>query len=160
MLSVTLICVGKMKEAFFNAAFAEYQKRLGAYCRFSLVEITEQRLSDDPSEKEIAAALEREAGEIEKRIPAGALVVAMCVEGKQLSSPAFARKLADWQNAGRSQLCFIVGGSCGLSARVKQRADLRLSVSEMTFPHHLFRVMLAEQIYRAFKILEGGKYHK
>ena len=160
MLNVTLICVGKLKEPYFAEAFEEYRKRLGAYCRFSLVEIAEQRLPDAPSEKEIAAAREREAAEIEKRIPAGAAVTAMCVEGTQLSSPAFARRLADWQNGGRSQLCFIVGGSCGLAPRVKQRADLRLSVSEMTFPHHLFRVMLAEQLYRALNILDGGKYHK
>ncbi len=160
MLSVTLLCVGKLKEPYLEAAFAEYRKRLGAYCRFTTVEIPEQRLPDEPSEREIAAALEKEAAEIEKRIPAGAAVVAMCVEGTQLSSPAFARRLADWQSAGRSQLCFIVGGSCGLAERVKRRAELRLSVSEMTFPHHLFRVMLAEQIYRAFTILAGGKYHK
>ena len=160
MLAVTLLCVGKLKEPYLEAAFAEYRKRLGAYCRFTTVEIPEQRLPDEPSEREIAAALEKEAAEIEKRIPAGAAVVAMCVEGTQLSSPAFARRLADWQSAGRSQLCFIVGGSCGLAERVKRRAELRLSVSEMTFPHHLFRVMLAEQIYRAFTILAGRKYHK
>ena len=160
MLGVSFLCVGKMKEAYYEAAFAEYRKRLGAYCRFALVEIPEQRLSDAPSEKELASALEKEAVEIEKRIPAGAAVVAMCVEGKPMSSPAFAKRLADWQNAGCSQLCFLVGGSCGLSERLKQRADLRLSVSEMTFPHHLFRVMLAEQVYRAFTILAGGKYHK
>ncbi len=160
MIGVTFVCVGKMKEAFFADAFSEYRKRLGAYCRFSLVEIPEQRLPADPSEREIAAALEREAAEIEKHLPAGAVVVAMCVEGGQLSSPAFARRIADWSGAGRSQICFLIGGSCGLAQRVKQRADLRLGVSEMTFPHHLFRVMLAEQVYRAFKILEGGKYHK
>ncbi len=160
MLGVTLLCVGKLKEAYFEAAFAEYRKRLGAFCRFTAVEIAEQRLPAEPSEREIAAALEKEAAELEKRIPAGAAVVAMCVEGKQCSSPEFARRLADWQNAGRSQICFLIGGSCGLAERVKRRADLRLSVSEMTFPHHLFRVMLAEQIYRAFQINEGGKYHK
>ena len=160
MLSITLICVGKLKEPYLEAAFAEYRKRLGGYCCFTLAEIPEQRLPDEPSEREIAAALEKEAAEVEKRLPAGAAVVAMCVEGTQLSSPAFARRLADWQNAGRSHICFLIGGSCGLAGRLKQRADLRLSVSEMTFPHHLFRVMLTEQIYRAFKILEGGKYHK
>ncbi len=160
MLAVTLICVGKMKEAYLTHAFDEYRKRLGPYCRFSLIELPEQRLPEDPSEREIAAALEKEADEIEKRIPAGAAVIAMCVEGTQLSSPGFAKKLADWQNSGRSQLCFMIGGSFGLSERIKRRADLRLSVSEMTFPHHLFRVMLAEQIYRAFKILEGSRYHK
>ena len=160
MLAVTFLCVGKMKEPYLESAFAEYRKRLGAYCDFTLIEIPEQRLPDDPSEKELAAALEKEAREIEKRIPAGAAVVAMCVEGRQLPSPGFARKIADWSGAGRSRICFLVGGSCGLAPRVKQRADLCLSVSEMTFPHHLFRVMLAEQLYRAFKILEGGRYHK
>ena len=160
MLSVTLLCVGKMKEPYFTAAFAEYQKRLGAYCRFAHVEIAEQRLPETPSEREIAAALEREASELEKQIPAGAVTVAMCVEGRQLSSTQFARQLAQWQNAGRSRVCFLVGGSCGLAERIKQKADLRLSVSEMTFPHHLFRVMLAEQLYRAFNILDGGRYHK
>ena len=160
MLAVTFLCVGKMKEPYLESAFAEYRKRLGTYCAFSLVELPEQRLPDDPSEKEIAAALDREAREIEKRIPAGAAVVAMCVEGKQLSSPGFARKLAEWSVGGRSRVCFLVGGSYGLAPRVKQSADLCLSVSEMTFPHHLFRVMLAEQVYRAFKIMEGGRYHK
>ena len=138
----------------------EYKKRLGAFCRFEVEELTEQRLSENPSEKEIAAALDKEAAEIEKRIPAGAAVIAMCVEGKEMSSPALAKQLQSWTNAGKSRLCFIVGGSCGLSEKIKARADLRLSVSPMTFPHHLFRVMLAEQIYRAFTILEGSRYHK
>ena len=160
MSAVTFLCVGKLKEPYLAAAFAEYQKRLGAYCRFTLTELPEQRLPEDPSEKEIAAALEKEAGEIEKRIPAGAVVVAMCVEGTEMSSPDFARRIADWQNAGRGALCFVVGGSFGLAGRIKQKADLRLSVSPMTFPHHLFRVMLAEQVYRAFNLLDGGKYHK
>ena len=160
MCGVTLICVGKLKEKYYGDAFAEYQKRLGAFCRFALEEIPEQRLSEDPAEKEIAAALEKEAAEIEKRIPAGAAVIALCVEGKTMSSPALAEQMKSWMNAGKSKLCFIVGGSCGMSPRIKERADLRLSVSPMTFPHHLFRVMLAEQIYRAFTILEGSRYHK
>ena len=160
MLNVTFLCVGKMKEAHYIAAFEEYRKRLGAYCRFTLAEIPEQRLPESPSDKEIAAALEREAVETEKAIPQGAYVIALCVEGKQMSSPALARHIGDLQTAGQSRLCCIVGGSCGLSERIKQRADLRLSMSEMTFPHHLFRVMLAEQVYRALNIAGGGKYHK
>lgn len=160
MLAVTLVCVGKMKERHYLDAFAEYQKRLGAFCRFALVEIPEQRLGDNPGEREIAAALEREAAEVEKRIPAGATVVAMCVEGQQKSSEDLARQLADWTNAGCSRLCFLVGGSFGLSERLKAQADLRLSVSRMTFPHHLFRVMLAEQLYRCCTILAGSRYHK
>ena len=160
MLGVTLICVGKMKEKHYISAFEEYQKRLGAFCRFELIEIPEQRLSDDPSEKEIAAALEREAAEIEKKLPSGAAIVAMCVEGSQKSSPELAEQLQRWANSGVSRLCFLVGGSFGLSERIKAKAELRLSVSKMTFPHHLFRVMLAEQIYRAFAINEGSRYHK
>ena len=160
MLAVKLICGGKMRERFYIDAFEEYRKRLGAYCRFTLTEIAEQRLPEDPSEAQIAAALDREADALEKAVPAGAYVVALCVEGRQMSSPAFAKALADWQSAGRSRVCFVVGGSCGLAERVKQRADLRLSMSEMTFPHHLFRVMLAEQVYRALNLAAGGKYHK
>ena len=160
MLSVSFLCVGKMKEPHYIAAFEEYRKRLGAYCRVALTEIAEQRLPEDPSPALLAAALEKEADEIEKAIPAGAYVVALCVEGRQMSSPDFAKKLAEVQNAGRSRVCFLVGGSCGLAERVKARADLRLSLSEMTFPHHLFRVMLAEQLYRALNIAAGGKYHK
>lgn len=160
MLGVSLICVGKMKEKHYISAFEEYQKRLGAFCRFELIEIPEQRLSEDPSEKEIAAALEKEAAEIEKRIPNNAALVAMCVEGTQKSSPELAAQLQLWANSGISRLCFVVGGSFGMSERIKAKADLRLSVSKMTFPHHLFRVMLAEQIYRAFAINEGSRYHK
>lgn len=160
MLGVSCICVGKMKEKHYISAFEEYRKRLGGYCRFELTELPEQRLSENPSQKEIAAALEKEALEIEKTIPAGAVVIAMCVEGSQCSSPELAEKISAWANAGRSRLCFVVGGSFGMSQRIKDRADLRLSVSKMTFPHHLFRVMLAEQIYRAFTILEGSRYHK
>lgn len=160
MLAVTLVCVGKMKERYYLDAFAEYQKRLGAFCRFTLVELPEQRLGEDPGEREIAAALEREADEVEKRIPAGATLVALCVEGEQKRSEELASQLAAWTNGGCSRLCFLVGGSFGLSQRLKDRADLRLSVSKMTFPHHLFRVMLAEQLYRCFTILAGGRYHK
>ncbi len=155
-----LICVGKMRERFYIDAFGEYAKRLSGYCRLELAEIAEVRLPDRPSAAEIAAALEKEAAEILRAVPSDAYVAALCVEGREVPSEYMARLIEDRENSGKPKLCFIVGGSCGLSARVKQRADLRLSVSEMTFPHHLFRVMLAEQIYRAFKILEGGKYHK
>ena len=160
MIQVKLICVGKMREKYYTEAFAEYAKRLQAYCRLELLEIAEQRLPEDPAPALLAAALEKEADEIERAIPAGAYVAALCVEGRQMSSPDFAKKLAEVQSAGRSRVCFLVGGSCGLAERVKARADLRLSLSEMTFPHHLFRVMLAEQLYRALNIQSGGKYHK
>lgn len=160
MLAVKLICVGKMRERFFIDAFAEYAKRLQAYCRFDCVELAEQRLSDNPSPNEIAAALAREAAEIEKNIPPDAFVAAMCVEGRQMKSEGMASLIAARADSGKPKLCFLVGGSFGLDERVKRRADMRLSMSEMTFPHHLARVMLAEQIYRGFKINEGSKYHK
>ena len=160
MLYVKLICVGKMRERFYLDAFAEYRKRLQAYCRLELCEIGEQRLPDAPSEKEIAAALEKEAEEIVRAIPPDVYAVALCVEGKQMPSEGMAALLAERESSGKPKLCFIVGGSCGLAESVKRRCDRRLSMSEMTFPHHLARVMLIEQIYRGFKINEGSRYHK
>ena len=137
MLSITLVCVGKMRETYYISAFAEYAKRLGAYCRFDLVELPEQRLPERPSQKEIHAALE-----------------------KLLSSEALARQLAGYAAGGTSKVCFLVGGSFGLDEGLKREASLRLSMSPMTFPHHLARVMLAEQIYRACTINAGTQYHK
>ena len=160
MLAVRLICVGKMREKYFIEAFNEYAKRLQAYCRFECVELAEQRLSEAPSEGEIRAALSREASEIMKNIPQDAYVTALCVEGKQMPSEKMGRLISERENSGRPKLCFIVGGSFGMDEAVKRRADMKLSMSEMTFPHHLARVMLAEQIYRGFKINEGSRYHK
>ena len=160
MLSVKYICVGKMKERFYLEAFAEYQKRLQSLCRLELCEIQEQRLGENPSPAEIAAALEKEGQEILKAIPADAYVVALCVEGKQLPSEAMAELVEGRENSGKPKLCFVVGGSFGLAETVKNRADLRLSMSKMTFPHHLARIMLAEQLYRGYKIREGSRYHK
>ena len=160
MLNVKLICVGKMREKFYIDAFEEYRKRLQTYCRLELVEITEQRLSDRPAEKEITAALEREGQEILKAVPADAYLVALCVEGKQMPSEGVAELIAARENSGKPKLCFVIGGSFGLSPTVKSRADRKLSMSQMTFPHHLARVMLIEQVYRGFKINEGSQYHK
>jgi len=160
LLAVKLICVGKMKEKFFVDAFSEYAKRLGAYCKFECLELNEQRLSDNPSQADIAAALEKEAADIMKNIPSDAYLTAMCVEGRQMSSEGVAQLIDSRKNSGKPKLCFVIGGSFGLSDSVKNRAELKLSMSEMTFPHHLARVMLAEQIYRGFKINEGSKYHK
>ena len=160
MLNVTLICVGKMREKHYTAAFDEYEKRLGAFCRFSLVELPEQRLPERPAQSLIAAALEKEAAAILEHVPKGAALIAMCVEGKDMSSEALAQRFLDWQNGGVSRLCFVVGGSFGLHPTVKQAAQLKLSMSAMTFPHHLARVMLMEQIYRACMINAGTQYHK
>lgn len=160
MLSIRLICVGKLREQFYVDAFAEYSKRLSAYCKFECIELNETKLGASPSDKEIAAALDKEAGDIERAIGKDAYVIAMCVEGRQLKSEDFARRINELAVSGRGRLCFVVGGSFGLSPKIKQRADMRLGMSKMTFPHHLARVMLAEQIYRSFKILEGSRYHK
>lgn len=160
MLGIKLICVGKMKEKFYIDAFSEYSRRLSAYCKFECVELAETKLPEAPSDKEIAAALAKEAVEIEKNIPKDAYVIAMCVGAKQLKSEELAAKISALALAGRAKICFIIGGSFGMAESVKQNADLRLGMSEMTFPHHLARVMLAEQIYRSFKINEGSRYHK
>lgn len=160
MLSVKFICTGKMREKYFIGAFEEYEKRLRSYCKFELAEPTEVKLPDAPSDREIQTALEKEAAEIEKAIPAGAYTVAMCIEGEQFPSEGMARLIERCESSGRPRLCFIVGGSYGLAERIKRGADMRLSMSKMTFPHHLARVMLIEQVYRGFKIREGSRYHK
>lgn len=160
MINVKLICVGKMKEKHYISAFDEYKKRLGAYCRFELVELPEQRLGENPSQKEILSALEKEALEIEKQLSPGAAVCPFCIEGDMKSSTELAAQFEKWMGSGKSKICFIIGGSFGLAQSIKTKSDLKLSMSRMTFPHHLARVMAAEQIYRAFTIIEGSKYHK
>ena len=160
MIGITVICVGKLKEAFYADAVKEYEKRLGAYCRLRILELPEAKLPGAPTQAQIDAGLEREAGEIEKHIPAGCALIVLCVEGQELDSPALAEKIRACGLAGTSRLCFVIGSSYGLHPRIKKAAGLRLSMSKMTFPHHLARVMLLEQIYRAFKIQEGSRYHK
>jgi 23S rRNA (pseudouridine1915-N3)-methyltransferase len=152
--------VGRLKESYFNEASKEYQKRLGAYCRLTIEEVPESRLPVYASQAEIDAALSKEADAVELRLPKNALLIALCIEGKHLDSVQFSQLVQICERSGRSHICFIVGGSLGLHQRLKDRAEIRLSFSQMTFPHHLFRVMLLEQLYRCHKIAEGGKYHK
>ncbi len=160
MQTITLICVGKLKEKFYIAAVEEYRKRLRLHCRLDLIELTEERLPDEPSPAQVDAALDREADKIRSKVPKNAALVALCIEGQQMSSEELARQLDRFAVQGCSSLCFVIGGSCGLHQRVKREARLRLSMSPMTFPHHLARVMVLEQIYRAFQINAGTKYHK
>ena len=160
MLAVRLICVGTLGEKFWADAVREYEKRLGAYCKLEIIELPEQRLPQTPSQGEIEQALDKEAALIEAKLPQGAAVIALCVEGRPMSSEQLADYLAKLTVSGTSRLCLVIGGSCGLSERIKQRAALRLSMSPMTFPHHLARVMVLEQLYRALNIAAGGKYHK
>ena len=160
MVDITLICVGKMKEKFYSEAAAEYVKRLGGYCKLSIVEIPEQRLSKNPSLGDIQGALEREGDAIRSKIPANSSVVALAIEGKMRSSGELAELISDWARSASKHLVFVIGGSYGLHPSVKAGAWCSLSMSPMTFPHHLARVMLLEQIYRGFQIRGGGKYHK
>lgn len=160
MIAVNIICVGKLKESYLRDASAEYVKRLGAFCKLSIIEIQPKRLPDQPSEAELAAALSAEGKQISAKIPQNSKVIAMCIEGSQMSSKQLAKQFEADAVSGTGSLSFIIGGSFGLSDDVKKCADLKLSMSKMTFPHQLARVMLLEQIYRAFQINSGGKYHK
>lgn len=160
MVDITLICVGKMKEKFYSEAAAEYMKRLGGYCKLSIVEIPEQRLSKNPSLGDIQGALEREGDAIRSKIPANSSVVALAIEGKMRSSGELAELISDWARSASKHLVFVIGGSYGLHPSVKAGAWCSLSMSPMTFPHHLARVMLLEQIYRAYQINAGSRYHK
>lgn len=160
MFDITLITMGKLKEKFYISAAAEYVKRLSGYCRFTLLELPEVRLPDDPSPAEITAGLEKEADLIFSKIPKGAWFCVLTPEGKELSSDAFAAKLKDIKLSGKSSACFLIGSSFGMSPRVKAKADFKLSMGPMTFPHHLARIMVLEQIYRAEAIQAGSKYHK
>ncbi len=159
MISVKLIAVGNLKEGYLRDAAAEYQKRLGGFCRFTLAELKEEKLSDSPSDKEIVNALSKEAERILAEMPKRAYKIALCVEGKQMSSEELAEKL-DSISATHSELCLVIGSSHGLDDSVKNACDYRLSVSKLTFPHQLMRVILLEAVYRGFNILKGTHYHK
>ena len=160
MQKVTIICTGKLKEKFYLDAAAEYAKRLSRFCTLTILELPEERLPESPSPAQIEAALAREADAVRAKLPAGCLLIAMCVEGQERSSEALARYLAEAAARGAGHIVFLIGSSYGMHHSLKQQADLRLSMSPMTFPHHLLRVMLLEQIYRAYQINAGSKYQK
>ena len=160
MLSVYLICVGKLKERFYLDAAAEYQKRLSSYCKLTLVELPEEKLPQNPTQGQIDQALAKEAQAIRGKLSPSASLVALCVEGRERSSEDFAQLLSTWEHSSAKHLAFVIVGSYGLDPGLKAEAWVRLSMSPMTFPHHLARVMLLEQLYRAFKIQEGSHYHK
>ena len=159
MINVKLIAVGGIKEQYLRDAAAEYIKRLGAFCRIEICELKEARVPNDPSQTHIDAALKDEAERILASVPPRAYVVALAVEGKAMDSLALANHI-EQVTASYSSICFIIGSSHGLADKVKQTADLKLSLSALTFPHQLFRVMLLESIYRSFNIIKGTKYHK
>ena len=160
MQRVSILCVGMMKERFYMEASAEYEKRLSRFCKLEIVELPEERLPENPSPAQIEAALAKEAAAVQSRLPSAAFLIAMCVEGRERSSEELAALLAQSANQGESHIVFLIGSSFGMHPSLKQLAQVRLSMSPMTFPHHLLRVMLLEQIYRAYQISAGSRYHK
>lgn len=160
MLSVQIVCVGKLKEAYWRDACAEYSKRLSAFCKFRIIEVDEARVPDHASPAQLEEAMRQEGERLLAQIPGGSRIVALCIEGREQSSEGLAAQIESMAVSGVSSISFVIGGSWGLSSEVKRRSDNRLSMSPMTFPHQLARVMLCEQIYRAFQIQSGGKYHK
>ena len=160
MFAITLIAMGKLKEKFYLSAAAEYEKRLRGYCQFQILELPEIRLPENPSPAEISAGLEKEADIILSKIPKGAWFCTLTPEGKTMSSETLSQTIANVKNSGKSHACFLIGSSFGIADRIKVKADLKLSMSPMTFPHHLARIMVLEQLYRAESIQAGSKYHK
>lgn len=159
-MQIRIIAVGKLKEKYWQAACQEYSKRLGPFCRLEIKEVAEERLGDNPSQAEIEKALRKEGERIEKMLSPSWYTIPLVIAGEMLSSPELAEKIESWPVEGKSQFAFIIGGSHGLSAEIVKAGDFCLSFSPVTFPHQLMRVILLEQLYRAFTIIQGGKYHK
>ena len=159
-MKITLITVGKIKEKYFTDAIAEYAKRLSRYCKLEIIEVADEKTPDGASEALENQIKEKEGERILSKVPDSAYVVALAIEGKQLSSEDLADKMEKWNVNGISHLVFIIGGSLGLTPKVLNRADFKLSFSKMTFPHQLMRVVLLEQIYRSFRIRNNEPYHK
>lgn len=161
MIKVNIICIGKIKEKYFTDAINEYSKRLSLFCKFSIVELAEEKIrNNNPNQSQIDEVTEAEGKKIMQKIGQSDYVVAMCIEGKMLSSEELSKTIDNLSVNGKSTVDFIIGGSYGLSNSVKSRADFKLSMSKMTFPHQMARMILSEQIYRAFEISSNGKYHK
>ena len=160
MIKIKIIALSKLKEKYLTEAQSEYLKRLSAFASVEVIEIEPVRLPENPSASEISKALLSEAEAIKKKLPAMSTVIAMCIEGQKFSSEAFAAAIQNKINGGEGTFVYIIGSSYGLAEEIKAMANIKLSFSDMTFPHQLFRIMLLEQVYRAFKINEGSKYHK
>lgn len=160
MQTINIICIGKIKEKYWTDAISEYKKRLSAFCKLNITELAEEKTYNNPNPAQIQSILDAEGKRILSKVSDSDYVIEMCIEGRIISSPDLAEKLSDTALSGRSTVDFIIGGSWGLSDDIKRRSDFRLSMSKMTFPHQMARVVLCEQIYRAFEINNNGKYHK
>ena len=159
-MNITVIAVGKLKEKYLKEAIDEYSKRLSRYCKLEIIELADEKTPDNASEKDELIIKDKEGKTILSKIKDNAYVIAMDLNGKQLSSEEFSAFVANCGVTGNSNLVFIIGGSLGLSVEVLKRANYKLCFSKMTFPHQLFRVMLLEQVYRGFRIINGEPYHK
>ena len=160
MMNINFIVLGKLKEKYMKDFSAEYEKRLSGYCKLTVTELEPVKLSDNPSEQEIKNALTKETQMIKAKILKNSFVFSMCIEGKQMSSEELSKKLEDIALTGKNNITFIIGSSFGLSDEIKQMSDYKFSMSKMTFPHKLARIMLTEQVYRALSITNNAKYHK
>ena len=159
MLNITVICVGKIKEKFYVDAINEYKKRLKRFCDLEIIELKDEPIPDNASVKQEEAVLEREGRKILSKIPKNSYLIPLCIEGKEMSSTGLSGTIGAVSGE-NSKICFVIGGSLGLSEQVKDMANLKLSFSKMTFPHQLMRAILLEQVYRAFTILNNITYHK
>lgn len=159
-MKITILCVGKVKEKFYREAIDEFSKRLSRYCKLEIVEVPDEKTDEQASDTEIRIVKEKEGERLLKNIKEDAYVVALCIDGKQLDSEELSEKMENLGVQGTSHIYFVIGGSLGLSDKVIQRADFKLSFSKMTFPHQLMRVILLEQIYRAYRIMNHEPYHK
>ncbi len=159
-MNITIVCIGKLKEKYWRDAIAEYSKRLSSYCTLSICELKESRLASNPSAADEEAVKEAEGREILDHLKSSQYVVTLEVKGKRMTSEGLAARIAELTLDGTSDIAFVIGGSLGLSPEVSRRANLKLSFSDMTFPHQMMRVILLEQIYRSFKINRGEPYHK
>lgn len=159
-MNITIITVGKIKEKFYTQAVEEYSKRLSRYCSLKIIEVPDEKAPENLSLAEQEGIIDKEGKKIIEKIPSSCTVITMEIEGKQMSSLDLSKKIEQFAIGGQSHLCFIIGGSLGLSQEIKAMSQLKLSFSKMTFPHQLFRVMLLEQVYRAFRIIKNEPYHK
>lgn len=159
-MKITIISVGKIKEKFFSQAISEYVKRLSRYCRLTMIEVPDEKAPENLSIADMTAVKNKEGQKILEKMPQGSFVVTLEIDGKQMTSEELAQNFEELALRGSSHICFIIGGSLGLGDAVSSASNLTLSFSRMTFPHQLFKIMLLEQVYRAFKIIKGEPYHK
>lgn len=159
-MQISILTVGKIKEKFYRDAIEEYAKRLSRYCKLKIVEVDDEKTPDGASDKVCEQIMAKEADRLKNHIPDDAYVVALAIEGKKYDSEGFAKKINNLGIQGKSHIVFIIGGSLGISDTLKKRADELISFSDMTFPHQLMRVVLTEQIYRAYRIINNEPYHK